>query len=131
MDKPAVVAILKEHKRIIALRSELEYKYDGVLGAQVLTDMPRGTGTSDPIQTALNKIEAEIKQLDLEIKRVNNWLRYLTEEEQFYIEQCYFEQRYVNHIINKWQTKQGYYLGRSYWKKTHRVALKKICELTK
>lgn len=127
--KEYVINALRDYKRLIVLKNELEYKYDGVLNAQVLTDMPKGTGLSDPIQTALNKIAAEKKQLELDIKRINDWVNYLNEEESFVIKQIYFEQRFISHVINRWVNAGNEYHGSAYWKKKHRESLKKICEM--
>jgi hypothetical protein len=129
--KEYVVDMLRDYKRLIALKNELEYQYDGVLNAQVLSDMPKGSGLSDPIQSALNKIEAEKKQLELDIKRINDWVEYLNEEEKFAITQLYFEERYFGQITNKWATLGKEYYSTEYWKRKVKKAVNKIMNIKK
>lgn len=129
MSRDEVIQTLKSHKKIIALYESLLNEYDGFLNAQQISDMPKGSSVSSPIENATHKLNAELKELNKEIRKVNIWLKYLTQEERFVIEQLYFEQRFINQIINRW-TSQGYeYHGFTYWKTKHREAIKKITDL--
>ena len=94
LDKKYVVELLKDYKRLILHRKTLQREFDGHLKASEITDMPHGTDISDPIQQALNKKEHEIKEIEKEIKTVNDWLEYLNDVERFVIEQYYFEELY-------------------------------------
>lgn len=129
MTRDDVIRTLKSHKKIVAIYESLLNEFDGHIGSQTLSDMPKGSGISSPIDQARNKLERELKELYKEIKRVNIWLNYLTVEERYVIEQLYFEQRYINHIINRWTNQGNEYHGFTYWKTKHREAIKKITDL--
>ena len=129
MTKESVINTLKEYKRLVAIHEGLLNDYDGVLQAQVLSDLPKGNGVRSQTEIASEKIKYEIRELEREIKRVSIWLNYLNDEERFVIEQIYFEERFINHIINKWCNAGREYHGSTYWKNKHREALKKLTHL--
>ena len=129
MNREEVISTLKDYKRMVAIHEGLLNDYDGILQAQVLSDMPKGNGIHSQTETAMLKLEYEIKELKKEIKRVQIWLNYLNEEERFVVEQIYFEDRFINHIINKWCNMGKEYHGSTYWKNKNREAIRKITQL--
>ena len=129
MTKDEVIETLKGYKRLIAIHESLLNDYEGVLQAQVITDMPRANGVHSQTESAMLKLDREMKEIKKDIKRVNIWLNYLNEEERFVVEQIYFEERFINHIINKWCNMGKEYHGSTYWKNKHREAIRKITQL--
>ena len=129
MTRDEVISTLKNYKRLIAIRDSLLNDYEGVIQAQKLTDMPRGNGVHSQVESAANKLNYEIKELEREITRVSIWLEYLNEEERFIIEQIYIEERFISLASNKWCNLGKEYHGNSYWKNKHRLAIKKIINL--
>ena len=129
MTRDEVISTLKNYKRLIAIHESLLNDYDCCLQAQVLTDMPRANGVHSATESAMTKLNYELKELKKEITRVGIWLNYLNEEERFVIEQIYFEDRFINHIINKWCNMGKEYHGSTYWKNKHREAIRKITQL--
>ena len=129
MTKDEIISTLKDYKRLIAIHESLLNDYEGVLHAQVLTDMPRAHGVHSATESAMNKLGHEVNEIKKEIKRVQIWLNYLNEEERFVIEHIYFEERFINHIINKWCNLGKEYHGSTYWKNKHRDAIRKITHL--
>lgn len=130
MTRDEVINTLKQYKRLIAIRDSLLNNYEGVLQAQKLTDMPRGSGTSNQVESKINQFQCEIKEIEREITRVSIWLNSLNEEERFIIEQIYIEERFVNMASNKWCSMGKEYHSRSYWNDRKRQAINKIVDIT-
>jgi hypothetical protein len=128
-EREEIVETLKSYKRLIAIRDSLINNYDGVLQAQVLSDMPKGNSTHSQVESASNKLESEIKELEKEITRVSIWLNSLNEEERFIIEQIYIEERFINMASNKWCSMGREYHSITYWKDRKRQAINKIVDI--
>ena len=129
MTKEEVIETLRNYKRVIAIRNSLLNNYEGVLQAQQITDMPRTNGVHSQVESAGNKLQHEIRELEREITKVSIWLDYLTEEERFIIEQTYIEERYINMASNKWCSMGKEYHSQTYWKDKKRQAINKIVDI--
>lgn len=129
MTRNEVINTLKEYKRMVAIRDSMLNNYDVVLQAQKLTDMPRGSGVSNQVESKINQYQAEIKEIEREITRVSIWLNSLNEEERFIIEQIYIEERFINIASNKWCSMGKEYHSRSYWNDRKRQAINKIVDI--
>ena len=129
MTKEEVIETLRNYKRVIAIRNSLLNNYEGVLQAQQITDMPRQSGVHSQVESAGNKLQHEIRELEREITKVSIWLDYLNEEERFIVEQIYIEERFINLASNKWCSMGREYHSNWYWKKKKKEAINKIIEI--
>jgi len=129
MTRDEVIETLKNYKRVIAIRDSLINNYDGVIQAQVLSDMPKGNGVSSKIESSNNKLKNEIRELEKEITRVSIWMLSLNEEEKFIVEQTCIEERFINMASNKWCSMGNEYHSTSYWKDRKRQAINKIVDI--
>ena len=130
LHKKYVIELIKDYKRIVLHHKTLEREYDGYLNAQEITDMPKGSGISDPIQQVINKIEIEKKELEQEIKTVNDWLEFLTDIERFVVEQSLIAEKYYYEITEIWHSKCGEHRARGFWKRKLDRAVMKIVRHT-
>jgi exo-beta-1,3-glucanase (GH17 family) len=126
MTREQIVETLKNYKRVVAIYESLQNEYEGVIQAQVISDMPKAHGVHSQVESAYTKLEYELKELQKEIKRVQIWLNYLTEEERFIVEQIYIEERYYAIAGNKWCGMGREYHSESYWKRKKKDGIRKI-----
>lgn len=127
--KEYVIDILKSYKKLIALKNELIYDFDGYISALRIDGMPKATEKSDPIQTAIRKQRAEIRDVKREIKRIENWMEYLDDRERHYLTEVYINNRFRLHAQNSWTSKHNEYISRRSWGNIRHSALKKLTEL--
>ena len=124
-----VIDTLRDYKKLKALKKELQLDFSGYLSGIRLDGMPRGTEISQPIETAIKKRKAEIRQVNIEIQRVKNWLGYLDDKEEFYLTELYIDNKYKAQAQSNWTIKTGEYLSRRSWWTVHKNAIDKIKDL--
>lgn len=124
-----IIDTLRDYKRLIALKNELECDFDGYLTAVRIDGMPKGSGVSEPIETVIKRKRLEIKEVNRQIKRVNGWLAYLDDRERHYLTEIYIHNRFKTQAQNKWYTDTKEYIGRKTWLNTHTSGINKIRKL--
>jgi hypothetical protein len=132
-----IISLLKLHKKNIALYQSLLNNFDDEVSikAQSLTNMPKGSsGFNSVVENHVVKNkklqnDTELKDLYKQIKKVNIWLDYLTDEQKFVVEQIYFEERTYSIISHRWGSRGNPIYSSGYWKTKRREAIKKISEL--
>ncbi len=129
MTRDEVINTLRDYKRLIAIHESLINDYEGVLQAQTISDMPTGNSLSNPTEKAILKLDRGLEELKREIRRVQIWLNYLSEEERFIVEQIYIEERFINIASNKWCSMGREYHSNWYWKSKKKDAINKIIEI--
>jgi hypothetical protein len=130
MTKDKVIALLKDHKRIIAIRETMLNDYDSTLKASSVANQSKTSKVSD-LSDMILKLNKELEELDKEIRKVQIWLEYLTIEERFYVENYYIQSISMTSIITKWCNEGNRYRSEFFWKNRRQQALEKIISLEK
>jgi hypothetical protein len=130
MTKDKVIEILKDHKRIIAIRDTMQNDYDSTLRASTVANQIKTSKVSD-LSDLMLKLNKELEELEKEIRKVQIWLEYLTIEERFYVENYFVQGVSVTSIITKWCNLGNRYRSEFFWKKRKQAALEKIIALEK
>lgn len=130
MTKDKVIERLKAHKGNIAIHETLINDYSATLKASSLDSKVQTSNVSD-LGDVVEKINKELEDLEKEIKRVQIWLNYLTEEERFYIDCYYIQSISTTSIITRWCNAGNSFRSEFFWKKRKYAALEKIIALEK
>ena len=117
-------------------------------GAQVITDMPRGTTVGNPtekyglmlaggwesdeikeLEAKLGEMEAEYSERRKTVDYVDKWLSGLPERERWMIETQYIDGVIWREIVVQYQEKYGEYRSKDTLKRIRDKALDLICDM--
>lgn len=130
MTKDKVIELLKDHKRIIAIRDTMQNDYDSTLKASTVANQTKSTKVSD-LSDIMIRLNKDLDELEKEIRRVQIWLDYLTIEERFYVENYYIKSISMTSIITRWCNEGNRYRSEFFWRKRKNDAIEKIIALEK
>lgn len=102
------------------------------ISAQVIPEVPRSVTnkfTSATENQAFNRKDSD--ELERDIKRVDIWLTYLEDEEEFAIRNFYIHNKSYNTISFRWHRQGGLIYSSIFWKRKRKEALHKIIDLCK
>lgn len=113
--------------------------------AQVITDMPHGTGTTNPTEEIAIKVasgwlppeiremkseldaqKAEYKRLDANVRHVEAWMMALTERENWILRHQFMRQEFWRDVLEDFSKAFGGYATKETLKRLRAAGLKKI-----
>ncbi len=125
-----VVGELKQFRRNKAILEGLMIENDISIPAQLLSDMPRSITNKFSSATENMALSNRLYGLDTEVKRFENWLKGITDEQRFVVERFYMDNQTYIAISNNWSVeKEGMIFSEITWKNRRKSGLRKICEI--
>lgn len=130
LQRDDIIAILQDYKRLVATKKELECDYELIKVSNPDVAIC-ASGKSDGISAAIQQRETEIKHVDILIKRVDNWLDYLTTREAYVLREKYINGRTREAYRQSYYLKTKYFYSFLTWDKIRKKALDKLINLSK